>query len=296
MNVDVMQAAKIAVIGDVHLFWDDTDTDFFNESSYDLVLFVGDLAGYVQFRGIQLARTLRRLQVPAMCIPGNHDALHAFQLGAEVTPRAHRLRHVFTQGQTRRRKNLEDALGPVALLSYERRRMDVNGLALNLIAARPHSIGGKRLACIRYLDEAFGVGSMDASAERLKSLVDVCDDAPILFLAHNGPSGLGARANSIWGCDFRKKEEDWGDRDLEDAVRYARASGHRVLGAVAGHMHRRTKKGKARPLKVERDGMVFVNAAEVPRHREAEGRLKRHHVKLEITENGMTAEDEWIEV
>ena len=47
--------------------------------------------------------------------------------------------------------------------------------------------------------------------------------------------------------------------------------GGRVLGAVAGHMHRRTKKGKARPLKVERDGMVFVNAAEVPRHREAHG-------------------------
>ena len=294
MNAGAMQAAHIAVIGDVHLFWDESDTEYFNESNYGLVLFVGDLAGYVQFKGIRLARTLRALRVPAMCIPGNHDGLHAFQLGAEVAPRAHRLRRVFTHGQARRCKNLEHALGPVELLSYERRRIDVNGVPLNLIAARPHSIGGKRLACIRYLDSEFGVDSMEASAQRLKELVDVCDDAPILFLAHNGPSGLGDRANSIWGCDFRKKEEDWGDRDLEEAVRYAAASGRRVLGAVAGHMHRRTKKGKHRPLQAEKDGMVFVNAAEVPRHREVDGRLKRHHVKLEVTAEGMAAEDIWI--
>lgn len=294
MNGGAMQAAKIAVIGDVHLFWDETDTAFFNESDYDLVLFVGDLAGYIQYKGIRLARALRELELPAMCIPGNHDGLHAFQLGAEVTPRAHRLRHVFTRGQSRRRKNLEDALGPIALLSYERRRLDVNGVPLNLIAARPHSIGGKRLACIRYLVDEFGVDSMDASAKRLKALVDVCDEAPILFLAHNGPSGLGDRANSIWGCDFRKREEDWGDRDLEEAVAYAQHSGRRVLGAVAGHMHRRTKKGKHRPLQAQKDSMVFVNAAEVPRHREVSGRLQRHHVRLTLTEDAMAAEDIWL--
>ena len=65
---------------------------------------------------------------------------------------------------------------------------------------------------------------MDASVERLKFLVDVCDDAPILFLAHNGPSGLGDRANSIWGCDFREKEEDWGDRDLDGDLDIVAAS------------------------------------------------------------------------
>ena len=172
-------------------------------------------------------------------------------------------------------------------------------MPLNLIAARPHSIGGKRLACIRYLAKEFAVDSMDASASRLKALVDVCDDAPILFLAHNGPSGLGDRANSIWGCaiwgcDFRKKEEDWGDRDLEEAVKHAQLSGRQVLGAVAGHMHRRTKKGKHRPLQVQKDGLTFVNAAEVPRHREEGGRLKRHHVKLSVTAEAMAAEDVWI--
>ena len=150
------------------------------------------------------------------------------------------------------------------------------------------------MACIRYLRKAFRVDSMDASTTLLKSLVDQCDDAPILFLAHNGPSGLGDSADSIWGCDFRRKEEDWGDRDLEDAVRYASQSGRRVLAAVAGHMHRETKSGKRRPGQIEKDGVLYVNAAEVPRHRKVNGRKQRHHVKLTLTEDSAGAEDVWV--
>ncbi len=294
MNGSPTQAATIGVIGDVHLLWDDTDVSFFNEAGYDLLLFVGDLAGYTQVRGLRVARSLRKLAVPAMCIPGNHDGLHAFQLGAEITPRAGRLRNAFCWGQDRRCRSFDRALGHVEMVAYSRRRVAPAGVALNIVVGRPHSIGGKRLACIRYLREAYGVGSMDASMERLKGLVDQCDDAPILFLAHNGPSGLGDRASSIWGCDFRKQEEDWGDRDLEEAVRYANDNGRKVLAAVAGHMHRKTKKGKRRPLQVEKDGVIYVNAAEVPRHRMINGRKERHHVRLTVTPNQVKAEDLWI--
>ncbi|MGB5503389.1 MAG: metallophosphoesterase, partial [Polyangiales bacterium] len=210
MDDDAVQVATVAVIGDVHLFWDDADVAFFNDGGYDLLLFVGDLAGYTQLRGRGVARLLRKLRVPAMCIPGNHDGLHALQLGAEIAPRAHRLRNAFCQGQAGRCASLERALGKVELLGYSRRRVAPAGVPLNIVVGRPHSIGGRRLACLRYLAERYGIDSMDASAGRLKGLVDSCDDAPILFLAHNGPSGLGDRADSIWGCDFRKKEEDWG--------------------------------------------------------------------------------------
>lgn len=150
------------------------------------------------------------------------------------------------------------------------------------------------MACIRYLERAYGVDSMHASAARLKSLVDGCDDAPILFLAHNGPSGLGDRASSIWGCDFRKKEEDWGDQDLAEAIQYAKSNGRTVLAAIAGHMHRRTKSGRDRPGQVAQDGVLYVNAAEVPRHREVNGVKRRHHVKLNVTPEGATAEDVWV--
>jgi uncharacterized protein (TIGR04168 family) len=135
---------------------------------------------------------------------------------------------------------------------------------------------------------------MEASTALLKSVIDQCDEAPILFLAHNGPSGLGDRSDSIWGCDFRRKEEDWGDQDLEEAVRYANSNGRRVLATVAGHMHRETKSGKRRPGQIEKDGVLYVNAAEVPRHRKVNGAKERHHVKLVVTADGATAEDLWV--
>lgn len=294
MNEGIAQTATIGVIGDVHLFWDDEDVAFFNRGGYDLLLFVGDLAGYTQLRGRRVARSLRKLRVPAMCIPGNHDGLHAFQLGAEITPRAHRLRDVFCVGQASRCRSLDRALGDVELVAYCRRRMTLGGVPLNIVVGRPHSIGGRRMACIRYLAEHYGIDSMQASAARLRSLVDACDAAPILFLAHNGPSGLGDRASSIWGCDFRKKEEDWGDRDLEEAIRHARDDGRSVLAAVAGHMHRKTKSGKLRPAQIERDGVLYVNAAEVPRHRTLDGGKRRHHVKLTVTETTAAAADVWV--
>lgn len=294
MNDALTQGARIGVIGDVHLFWDAEDVAFFNRSNYDMLLFVGDLAAYTQVRGLRVARSLRRLRIPAMCIPGNHDGLHALQLGAEIAPRAHKFRDVFCQGQDWRCGALDRALGDVQLEAYSQHKIELSGVAFNLVVCRPHSIGGRRVACLRYLSKRYGVDSMDASSARLKTLVDQCDDAPLVFLAHNGPSGLGDRADSIWGCDFRRQEEDWGDRDLEEAVEHAKAKDRRVLATVAGHMHRRTKSGKHRPGQIKKDGTLYVNAAEVPRHRIKHGTMKRHHVQLTVTKTGATAQDIWV--
>ncbi|MDH3200202.1 MAG: metallophosphoesterase [Myxococcales bacterium] len=294
MNGASTQAATIGVIGDVHLFWDAEDVAFFNRSNYDMLLFVGDLAAYTQVRGLGVARSLGKLRTPALCIPGNHDGLHALQLGAEITPRAHRLRNVFCQGQDWRCNNLDRALGDVKLVAYSRQKVELSGIAFNLVVCRPHSIGGRRVACLRYLAKKYGVDSMDASSARLRALIDQCDDAPIVFLAHNGPSGLGDRADSIWGCDFRKQEEDWGDPDLEEAVRHAKDQGRAVLATVAGHMHRRTKSGKNRPGQITKGGTLYINAAEVPRHRIKQGAMKRHHVELTLTHTTATAKDIWI--
>jgi hypothetical protein len=59
-------------------------------------------------------------------------------------------------------------------------------------------------------------------------------------------------------------------------------------------MHRRTKSGKRRPGQVEKDDVLYVNAAEVPRHRESNGRMRRHHVKLTVSSRSATAEELWI--
>jgi hypothetical protein len=59
-------------------------------------------------------------------------------------------------------------------------------------------------------------------------------------------------------------------------------------------MHRKTKSGKSRPAQVEKDGVLYVNAAEVPRHRRVNGEKKRHHVRLTVTALRVTAEDHWV--
>ena len=59
-------------------------------------------------------------------------------------------------------------------------------------------------------------------------------------------------------------------------------------------MHRRSKKGGLRPSQVTRDGVLYVNAAEVPRHRRRENGLERHHVRLVTDGRRMTAEDLWV--
>ena len=81
---------------------------------------------------------------------------------------------------------------------------------------------------------------------------------------------------------------------MAEGVQHATRSGRTVLAAVAGHMHRRTKSGKLRPGQIEKDGVLYVNAAEVPRHRKIDGRKRRHHVRLEVTQSRARAEDVWV--
>ena len=104
----------------------------------------------------------------------------------------------------------------------------------------------------------------------------------MLLLAHNGPTGLGARKDDLWGCDFRESEGDFGDPDLEHAIGHARTAGKPVRAVIAGHMHHAVRGGSTRRWRARRDGVLYVNAARVPRIFEANGRTLRHHVELTI--------------
>ena len=76
----------------------------------------------------------------------------------------------------------------------------------------------------------------------------------VVVLAHCGPHGLGATRESIYGCDFRPEQGDWGDRDLAEALEYARECGKRVVAVVAGHMHHALRGGGERVWRERRDG------------------------------------------
>ncbi len=271
---------RLAVVGDIHKAWDDTDAAYFNNSDYDLILIVGDLPGRTN-RGLErMVQSLRKLTRPALYIPGNHDGVSVLQKFAELKADPEWIRRS-SPGQERRVAALESGLTPIPVCGYSRHPVRVRGLALDIIAARPHSMGGPQLSFAPYLERRFGVRSMEDSSARLKALVDSAE-APILFFAHNGPTGLGAQADDIWGCDFRAEGGDFGDADLAEALRHAESVQRPVIGVVAGHMHHALRGGRRkRQWLVRRGVQTFVNAARVPRIYYEAGAQFRHHVRFE---------------
>lgn len=273
---------RLAIIGDVHLRWDEHDVRAIDAEGVDAVLFVGDLAGYAHRGGLQVARSIAALRTPALVVPGNHDGAHAAQLLAEV------LEHdasvaVTARGMSARVEELRRAMHPAQLCGYEVRALrGADGDRVDCVVARPHSFGGPRIAFRPYLREAFGIDSLESSATRLCELVDRTATERIVFLAHNGPSGLGAHRDSIWGVDFRKHEGDHGDPDLRAAIDHARARGKTVLAVLAGHMHHRLRGGGRRPSTVREGETLFVNAARVPRTWREDGVVRRSWTEVVI--------------
>jgi uncharacterized protein (TIGR04168 family) len=166
---------------------------------------------------------------------------------------------------------------------------------VTILAARPHSIGGPRLAFRRYIAQRFGVRSMEQSAARLRALFDeIPPTERVIVLAHCGPVGLGATRDAIYGNDFRPEAGDWGDPDLADALAHAAATGKSVIAVVAGHMHHRLRGGGNRTCHIEREGVHHVNAARVPRRRRTAGASERHHVRLTLDGAELAVEQVWL--
>ena len=278
---------RLAVIGDVHLHWGDVDRSYFDDSDYEALLFVGDLGNYRHEQTLRLARQIASLKKPSYVVPGNHDAMLMPQLLAELarSPFAARL---VGGGQPRLLRELRAALSPAQLCGYSVHELPE--AALSIVAARPHSMGGSYLAFAPLLRERFGVRTMAESAHLLRQLVDRAQHERVIFLAHNGPSGLGADAGAIWGCDFKDGAGDFGDDDLRQAVDHARRQGRQVLAVVAGHMHHRLRGGGVRRWRERCNDILYLNAARVPRIFRQRRRRLHHHLRLTVAGGDASAE------
>lgn len=281
---------KLAIIGDVHLHFSPEDVDYFNQSAYDLLLFVGDLCNYRPGKGVQIACLMARLQKPALFIPGNHDTVTLPQLAAEIW-HIPLLAAVSSVGQQRRVTALRKALGNIVYCGYSTHPFTLNGHAFDVVAARPFSMGGPWLSFKPYLRRRYHIDSLAASAQRLQSCIDATASDTLLFLAHNGPTGLGSRRQDIWGCDFKPEEGDYGDPDLQQAIAYARSQGKRVLAVVAGHMHHHLKGAGTRRWLVQNNETYYVNAARVPRIFQKNGRRHHHHVAFSFDDTVVEVEE-----
>lgn len=285
---------KIAIIGDIHLHFSDADVTYFNKSDYSLVLFVGDLTDFRPGKGRAAAFQISRLTKPAIFIPGNHDTVNLPQLFSEVY--GIRLSaYVFGLGMTRRVKALERHLGGVTLSGYRNHSVTKAEPGFDIVAARPFSMGGPFLSFRHYLKTRYNIITMADSAKKICRCVDAAQSERILFLAHNGPTGLGKDRNAIFGCDFKKEEGDYGDPDLSHAIDYARSRGKKVLAVIAGHMHHRLRGGGLRQWHVARHGTHYINAARVPRVFSQNGCLLRHHVCLTLDNSEVHVEEVLVE-
>ncbi|MFO1526727.1 MAG: metallophosphoesterase [Turneriella sp.] len=278
---------KLAIIGDMHMQFDEEDVRFLNASEYDAVLMVGDLASKNPDSLFKLLPLLNQVTKPTYLIPGNHDTTGVRQLIGEVTHNQF-LINFGASSQPARMQKLKAELQHVILCGYSLHTLSGN---LSMIAARPFSMGATDTTrgdetpvnFRPFMEKEYGIGTIGESGKKLCQLIDGVNP-PYFILAHHGPHGLGSLATDMFGADFLPQETDFGDRDLADAVTYAQSIGKPPLAVIAGHMHYPTKHGK-KPKQwwLRKDGILYVNAARWPRIFKHEGRTLRHHLKLEVS-------------
>jgi uncharacterized protein (TIGR04168 family) len=274
------QADCIALIGDVHSAWTPEDTAFFNASKYPLLLVTGDLGGSRARDGLTIARSMAALTRRTLVMPGNNDVKEYARISAELT-----YRHA--------RQELLDGTpgeGP-RTCGYSAHELRVGAVDLTIISGRPFAMGGCELSFPDELERSFGVASLEASAERLCAIVDETTTENLVFFAHNGPWGLGSDPAAPWGRDFDPAAGDWGDRDLREAIDYAVSRKRRPLAVLAGHMHWSLRSGGQRRWQLQQDGILYVNAARVPRVFEHDAGCAHQHVALSFTEDGAHAQE-----
>lgn len=285
-------SVRIALVGDLHAAWDDADAAYFGSSDYQKVLVTGDLGNSGRGNGVTIARSLSRIPRDTLVIPGNNDARDYAAIVAELQYQAGRGELLAGLVSSRRGSML--GRYRVQICGYSLHPMRFDGFDFTLVAARPFAMGGSDLSFPKDLSDLFQVDSMEASTERLKALVDEVATDHVVFFAHNGPSGLGADRESPFGRDFHPEAGDWGDRDLAEAVAHAKRRGLKVLCVLAGHMHWSLRGGGNRTWHVEEEGVLYVNAARVPRHVGREQGIRRHHLALTLTPERASVEEVWV--
>ncbi|MDY6937818.1 MAG: TIGR04168 family protein [Cyanobacteriota bacterium] len=245
---------QIAVVGDVHDRWDETDASALKNLGVDLVLFVGDFGN----ESVSVVRTISQLDLPKATIFGNHDAWYT------ATPWG-RKRCPYQRPQEDWLQEQLDLLEDVRV-GY--RALDFPELQLSVVGSRPFSWGGSTWK--RYRDfyrEWFGVTDLEDSIERIVSAAKDATYDRIIFLGHNGPTGLGDLPEDPCGKDWEPIGGDHGDPDFEAAITRVREIGKTIPLVTFGHMHhnlRHTKTQQRRTIDIDR-GTIYLNSARVPR-------------------------------
>ena len=248
------QTIKIAVVGDIHDQWEAADGIALKHLGVDLVLFVGDFGN----ESVEVVRSIASLDIPKAAIFGNHDAWYtATDWGRKRCP--------YDRHQENRVQQQIDILGPIQV-GFS--KLDFPHLNLSVVGSRPFSWGGPEWKYGDFYREYYQVNSFTESTERIIEAVQKTAYETIIFIGHNGPTGLGDRPEDPCGKDWNPIGGDFGDPDFAAAIDQTRLLGKSIPLVTFGHMHhhlRHTKTEVRKAVHVSPEETVYVNAAQVPR-------------------------------
>jgi uncharacterized protein (TIGR04168 family) len=254
INKNSTKKIKIAVIGDVHEQWEPDDALALKHLEVDLVLFVGDFGN----EAVEIVKEISQLDTPYSVIMGNHDAWYsATEWGRSKSP--------YNRTKEDRVQQQLDLLGS-AHIGFD--KLDFPQLDLTVIGSRPFSWGGSEWKCGDFYAERYGITSFEESTAKILESVKYAESNNIIFIGHNGPTGLGKTPEDICGKDWPTIGGDYGDPDFESAISQTLAMGKNISLVAFGHMHhnlRHTKKVLRQRLVSSPEGIVYLNAACVPR-------------------------------
>ncbi len=254
------QEITIAVVGDVHNQWEKDDNFALENLGVDLVLFVGDFGN----ESVSIVRSIAKLTLPKAVIMGNHDAWYTASAWGRKQCPYDRTKEDWVQAQL-------DLLGK-AHVGYS--KLDFPELDLSVVGSRPYSWGGPQWKNKTFLRDRYGVSNFEESTAKIVAAAQQATYNTVIFLGHNGPTGLGEEPESICGRDWQPLGGDHGDPDFAEAITQVRRLGKTIPLVTFGHMHHRLRHTTSRlrtQVKNHPQGTIYLNAASVPRLMEKDG-------------------------
>jgi uncharacterized protein (TIGR04168 family) len=226
-----------------------------------------------------VVKAIASLDIPKAAIMGNHDAWYsATEWGRKKCP-YDRTKEDWVQEQL-------DLWG-VSHVGYG--KLDFPQWNLSVVGGRPFTWGGHEWRFADICQERYGVSNLEESADRIVKVVKSVSCDNIIFLGHNGPSGLGDRAEDPCGKDWHPIGGDFGDPDFAEAISQSLNLKKNVSLVTFGHMHRtlrHTKKLQRKAVFRSPEGTIYLNAATVPRIIQENG-IKLRNFSLVSLEDGL---------
>ena len=245
---------KIAVVGDVHDRWKKKDALALQHLGVDLVLFVGDFGN----EAVEIVRLVAEIDIPKAVILGNHDAWYTASVWGQKNAPYDRSKEDRVQQQL-------DLLGE-SHVGYG--KLDFPQFNLSVVGSRPFSWGGSQWKNHHFYRDRYGVNNFAESTAKIVSAAQATIQDNLIFIGHNGPTGLGDRPEDTCGKDWEPIGGDHGDPDFAEAIDKVHALGKSIPLVTFGHMHHKLRHRKDRLrtiINTSPEGTIYLNSACVPR-------------------------------